>query len=295
MIAMAEHTTDRVDYDGRASEYARHRTIHPEVLRELVTSGIIGPETRVLDVGCGTGNYAAALTAATNCRVSGVDPSPRMLDLARDAAPWESLERSSAENLPFSEGSFDVVMSTDVIHHIRDRAAYFQEAARVLRPGGQLITVTDSHDAIRRRRPLSSHFPETVSVELQRYPPVPTLLAEIARAGFVEPRLVEVSRDHDLDDIQAYRERAFSSLHLIEEDAFRRGISRLEGDLARGPIPCVSLYTMIWGQFPSVYRGDERVTVDADQIACHSDELAGGTSSFHADPRLSDEALRSSG
>jgi hypothetical protein len=69
----------------------------------------------------------------------------------------------------------------------------------------------------------------------------------MARAGFIEPRLVEVSRDYDLEDIQAYKDRAFSSLILIEEEAFRRGISRLEGDLARGPIPCVSLYTMIWG------------------------------------------------
>jgi hypothetical protein len=78
------------------------------------------------------------------------------------------------------------------------------------------------------------------------------LLAEMARAGFVEPRLVEVSLDYDLDDIQAYRDRAFSSLLLIEDEAFRRGISLLEGDLARGPIPCVSLYTMIWGHSPGL-------------------------------------------
>jgi ubiquinone/menaquinone biosynthesis C-methylase UbiE len=250
MIAMAEQNEPRLDYDRRAAEFARHRKIHPEVLRELLASCIFGPETRVLDVGCGTGNYAAAVTAATNCRISGVDPSQRMLEWARDAAPWESLDQSSAESLPFGDDAFDVVMSTDVIHHIRDRDAYFGEAARVLRAGGQLVTVTDSHDTIPRRRPLSSHFPETVIVELQRYPPVPTLLEEMARAGFVEPRLVEVSRDYDLDEIQAYRDRAFSSLHLIKEDAFRRGISRLEADLARGPIPCVSLYTMIWGYLP---------------------------------------------
>jgi hypothetical protein len=55
-----------------------------------------------------------------------------------------------------------------------------------------------------------------------------------------------------LEDIQAYRDRAFSSLVLIEEETFRRGISRLEADLARGPIPCVSLYTMIWAQVPGL-------------------------------------------
>ncbi len=247
MSVMAEQTEIRLDYDGRATEFALHRKIHPEVLRELIASGLFGPATRVLDVGCGTGNYAAALTAETSCRIFGVDPSERMLDWARDAASWESLTKSGAENLPFDADAFDIVMSTDVIHHIRDRAAYFHEAARVLRAGGHLVTVTDSHDTIPRRRPLSSHFPETVGVELQRYPPVPRLLEEMARAGFVEPRIVEVSRDYELDDIQAYRDRAFSSLLLIEEEAFRRGISRLEADLARGPILCVSLYTVIWG------------------------------------------------
>jgi ubiquinone/menaquinone biosynthesis C-methylase UbiE len=206
----------------------------------------------VLDVGCGTGNYAASLTESTGCLVSGVDPSQRMLDRARGAARWESLAQGSAENLPFGDDSFDVVMSTDVIHHIGDRDAYFREAARILRPGGHIVTVTDSHDDIPRRRPLSSHFPDTVSVELQRYPPVPRMLAEMTRAGFVEPSLVGVSHDYELDDIQAYRDRAFSSLLLIEDESFRRGVGRLEADLARGPIPCVSLYTIIWGALPGV-------------------------------------------
>jgi ubiquinone/menaquinone biosynthesis C-methylase UbiE len=141
-------------------------------------------------------------------------------------------------------------MSTDVIHHISDRDAYFREAHRVLRSRGTIITVTDSHDDIPRRRPLSSHFPETVSIELRRYQPVARLLNEMAIAGFVEPRLVQVSHDYELTSIQSYRDRAFSALHEIEEEAFHRGIARLESELARGPIPCVSLYTVIWGASP---------------------------------------------
>jgi cyclopropane fatty-acyl-phospholipid synthase-like methyltransferase len=143
-------------------------------------------------------------------------------------------------------------MSTDVIHHIGNRDAYFSEAGRVLRSQGHIVTVTDSHDDIPRRRPLSSHFPETVSVELQRYPPVPQLLEEMTRAGFVEPRVVGVSRNYELTDIQAYRDRAFSSLLLIDDEAFHRGIDRLEADLARGPIACVSLYSVIWGSAADV-------------------------------------------
>ena len=250
MSAMTESPASRLDFDPRAAEYARHRTVHPGVLNELVESEFVGPETRVLDVGCGTGTYAAALVEATSCRVSGIDPSARMLDRARAAAPWDALVLGSAENLPFPEESFDMVMSTDVIHHVGDRAAYFREAARVLRLGGQVVTVTDSHDDVPKRRPLSSHFPETVDVELQRYPSVPVLLSELARAGFTAPRFTRVSREYDLTDIQAYRDRAFSSLVLIDEESFQRGLVRLEADLARGPIPCISLYTIIWAISP---------------------------------------------
>jgi ubiquinone/menaquinone biosynthesis C-methylase UbiE len=252
MTEMTRSLRPNLDFDQRASEYARHRTTHPGVVNELLESGHFAPEVRVLDVGCGTGNYAAALTKATGCRVSGIDPSRRMLDRARDAARWDSLVAGSAESLPFPPNSFDIVMSTDVIHHIGNRDAYFSEAGRVLRSQGHIVTVTDSHDDIPRRRPLSSHFPETVSVELQRYPPVPQLLEEMTRAGFVEPRVVEVSRNYELTDIQAYRDRAFSSLLLIDDEAFHRGIDRLEADLARGPIACVSLYSVIWGSAADV-------------------------------------------
>ena len=70
-------------------------------------------------------------------------------------------------------------------------------------------------------------------------------------AGFSEPRLEEVERHYDLVDPQPYRDRAFSSLLLIDEEALTRGLERLETELARGPIPCVSPYTLIWGPRPA--------------------------------------------
>jgi SAM-dependent methyltransferase len=252
MTSAMDLPAPRIDYGQAAESYARHRGVHPGVVRDLVEHGHIGPETRVLDVGCGTGNYASALVAATGCRVSGVDPSPAMLDRAAGATTWESLQQANAESLPFPDAAFDVIISTDVIHHIGDRDAYFAEAARVLRPGGQAATVTDSHDDIVRRRPLSSHFPETVPIELARYPAVPQLLAEMARAGFDDCRTVEVSFVYDLADSQPYRDRAYSSLLLIDDDAFQQGIARMESDLARGTLPCMSLYTLLWGTIPRI-------------------------------------------
>jgi ubiquinone/menaquinone biosynthesis C-methylase UbiE len=251
MFTTADAMPASLDYDRRTATYARHRTINPKVVRALIVGAPITASTDILDVGCGTGNYAAALVAATGCRVSGIDPSREMLARAREAAPWQSLVQGRAESLPFPDNSFDLVMTTDVIHHIRDRHAHFREAMRVLRPGGRIVAVTDSHDDIRRRRPLSSHFPETVEVELRRYPPLSALFREMDEAGFTDRRTVQVVYDYELDNIDAYRERAFSSLLLIDDEAFARGISRLTADLAHGPILCRSLYTLIWGTRPA--------------------------------------------
>ncbi len=251
MNARTESSFVGGEYDTRAEAYARHRRVHPGVVDDLITTATIGPDTRVLDVGCGTGNYAAELSVRCGCRVSGIDPSEGMLAIARGAAPWEAIQLGNAESLPFPDAAFDLVISTDVIHHVRDRTSYFCEASRVLRPGGHIATVTDSRDDIRQRRPLSSHFPETVAIEYRRYPSETTLLREMATAGFKEPVVHGVSRSYGLSDIQPYRDRAFSSLHLIPEEAFARGLARLEADLAQGPIPVVSRYTIIWGTRPA--------------------------------------------
>ncbi len=51
-----------------------------------------------------------------------------------------------------------------------------------------------------------------------------------------------------IQDIQAYRDKAFSSLYLISQEAFERGIQRMEADLLQGPIPAISRYLLLWGR-----------------------------------------------
>jgi ubiquinone/menaquinone biosynthesis C-methylase UbiE len=239
-----------IDYDRIAAEYARHRQVHPGVFRALAEA--TPPTSRVLEVGCGTGNYIIALHAQTGCTCAGVDPSPEMLAQARarPGAARIDLRSGSAEQLDHPAASFDLIFSVDVIHHVRDRPAAYRQAHRVLGSGGRICTVTDSEWIIRHRQPLSTYFSDTVAPELARYPRIPALRAMMAEAGFDEITTHTVEWSYETDDIQIYRDKAYSALHLISEDAFQRGIARMERDLAQGPLLCTPRYTLLWGTRP---------------------------------------------
>ncbi len=236
-----------MDYDELAREYAAHRRVNPEVLRALVGDCGLSPASRVLEVGCGTGNYIKAVRSAVGCRCWGTDPSMEMLAKAREAPGSVNFGYGRGESIRFEDGSLDLVFSVDAIHHVEDREAFFSEAHRVLAPGGLLCTVTDSEEIIRNRIPLSSYFPDTVEPELARYPRVGDLEEELAWAGFKDLRREQVELAYDLEDLTPYRERAFSALHLIPRAAVERGLRRMELDLGVGPIPCVARYLLLWG------------------------------------------------
>ncbi len=236
------------DYDRMAAEYARHRRVNPEVLRRLIVG--LEPAAKVLEVGCGTGNYLIAIREVVGSSCWGIDPSAEMLAQARARSDQVHLLQGKAEHLGFPDGQFDFVFSVNVIHHIVDRDRSFREAWRVLSHGGRSCTVTDSERDIRRRRPLSVYFPETVEVDLARYPRIEELRASMQEAGFANVADEMLEFAYEVRDIGAFRDQAFSCLRLISEEAFRRGIERMEKDLLAGPIVGVSRYTLVWGVKP---------------------------------------------
>ncbi|MFQ5595059.1 MAG: class I SAM-dependent methyltransferase [Anaerolineae bacterium] len=236
-----------VDYDEIASEYAWHRRVHPEVLRSLVLASRDGGASTVLEVGCGTGNYIVALESLAGCSCWGIDPSEEMLSRARERSGNTSFQPGRAERLDFPESFFDLVFSVDVIHHVSNRRTYFREAYRVLKAGGTICTVTDSEWIIRHREPLAAYFPETVEVDLDRYPRISELRDIMHRVGFGQVAETSVEFTRHLTDIRPYSDKAFSSLHLISEEGFHRGIRRMERGLRNGPIPQVSRYLLLWG------------------------------------------------
>jgi ubiquinone/menaquinone biosynthesis C-methylase UbiE len=231
--------TATVDFDPIAPAYAAHRRADPVVVAAILDGAPVTGESRVLELGCGTGNYSIAVHEATGAECTGIEPSREMLAVARGRSPDVRFLEGVAEALPFADGEFDVVFSVDVAHQVADIGATIRETARVLRRGGALVTVTDDEDTISSRLH-ATYFPEIVGVELARYPTPERLRALLGAAGFVDLREEKTESLVVVTDSAPHRDRAFSSLRLIPEASFRRGLERLERDLEHGPLQEVS-------------------------------------------------------
>ena len=124
---------------GRAGAL-RDRTI------EMV--GIV-PGEDVLEVGCGTGEVTmrARVRAGAAGAVAGIDPAPEMIAMAREKAAQAGVDVdyrvAAVEALPFADATFDVVVSSLMLHHLPEdlKPRAFAEIRRVLKPGGRLIVV----------------------------------------------------------------------------------------------------------------------------------------------------------
>jgi len=116
-----------------------YRGVANDVVAELAARGGTRRAT-ILDLGCGPGDLVLELGhRLRDARIIGLDLSPSMMQLASRHATTDGRLKfivGSAEALPFSDGSVDLVVSTLSLHHWARPAAVFGEIARILRPGG---------------------------------------------------------------------------------------------------------------------------------------------------------------
>jgi ubiquinone/menaquinone biosynthesis C-methylase UbiE len=147
--ASRPHHRDVAAFEARATTYEdgwRGRMHRDIADRTGTLAASNGGSARVLDVGCGTGLVLRAVAARLPGAevLTGVDAAPAMIEVARAAGDSGdgsrlSFEQGMAEQLPFPDGSFDLVVSAVSFHHWHDQAAGLAECHRVLAPGGRLV------------------------------------------------------------------------------------------------------------------------------------------------------------
>ena len=186
---------------------------------------------RTLDVGCGTGTFAAAL-AERGGKVWGVDASTEMLAQARAKGSRARFKEGNAEALPFKDGWFERVVMRLSLQHV-DRPRALAEAARVLVPGGRIVIASFDPKHFSSHW-LSGLFPSLVEIDEARFPDADTLEVELRAAEFVKPtfeRLPQPGRVSRSEALERIRGRYITTLRLIDDAEFTRGLAAAEAQV----------------------------------------------------------------
>jgi sarcosine/dimethylglycine N-methyltransferase len=160
--------------------------------RDLAAAAGLEPGERVLDLGCGLGGPARMLAAEAGCRVTGIDLTPEFIRSARILAEACGLAdlcefvEGTCLALPFDDASFDAVVTQHVVMNIADRARFWAEAFRVLRPGGRFACF----DIIRGPNPAPLAYP----LPWAREPAISHLLDEAATQQGLEAAGFRIER-----------------------------------------------------------------------------------------------------
>ena len=234
----------REQFTRTADVYARMRqTTDERGLEALVGLSGAGSSDRVLDVACGPGFLTMAF--ARKCReATGFDATDAFLRLARAEAKVRDLgnlcfEYGDAEDLPFSDASFEVVSCRAAFHHFRNPARVLGEMVRVLSPSGRILVadLLGSEDATKAQ--LHDRIEQLCDPTHVRALPESEMVRLFEEAGLRIARRFPSTLDYELDEWMAHgapakaaREEIVSLMEsCLAEDRAGLGVRREGGKL----------------------------------------------------------------
>jgi ubiquinone/menaquinone biosynthesis C-methylase UbiE len=233
-----------MDYDQTTmpSAYDDGRGYRPAVLAfwlNTIAAPLAGHRIDdILDLGCGTGRYTAALAAHFSACAVGVDPSEKMLAEARGKGGRNvRFLRGSGEAVPLADASADMVFMSMVFHHFGSPLKAAEECNRVLREGGVACLRAGATDRI-DNYPYVPFFPDVRPLLCKDLQSVAFIEATFKAAGFYRTHH-EVVRSEVAVSWTEYADklahRADSILIQLADDAFAAGLAALRDHARRAP------------------------------------------------------------
>lgn len=198
-----------VDRVAEAMETSAADPQHQAMVHAYLSDLALPAGARALEIGCGTGAIARALAAWPGIgEVMGVDPSPRLVERARDLAGALaniSFAVGDGRDLDLEDAAFDLVLLHRVLSHVPSPEQVLAEAARVLRPGGSLVVFDGDY--------------ATITVATGHADPLQACVEAFAPAYVTDPwivrRLPRLLRAAGFPDV---RSRSFGYVQVDEPD-----------------------------------------------------------------------------
>lgn len=223
-------------YENYSKTSASYDTTRPpqglDVIRAVLSTNAVPLEAQMLlDAGCGTGQYTAALINDV-AQITAVDLNEAMLGAAKEKLHGEAgsgrlvFHQASLETLPIDAQSVDAIMVNQVLHHVADNPEQhwpghqrvFAEFARVLKPKGMIVINSCSHAQLRSGFWFYQLIPDAVE-RICRRTCDPTVIAELLQAvGFSQTR-------HAVDPQIVMQDASYFSAQGVFDPNWRSGDS----------------------------------------------------------------------
>ena len=224
----------KVDYNKISTQYDDVRSADLKLISLFSEEVEINENTKILDFGCGTGNYADKLQKVTGAKIYGVDPSEGMREKAKAKNSNVVFYKGNHEKIPFDNNFFHFIYMTDVIHHIPEIRIMFNELKRVLKSDGKICIATQSHKQIEKRFYVK-YFPTTARVDKERYPDIEKIISlgkeenleYINRVTYCDNQSVKVGKEF----VKLVERKGYSMFHLIEDNEYKQGLRKVKDEI----------------------------------------------------------------
>lgn len=213
-----------------AGRFDSLRSWSNDIVARIVSIAGINGSSKVLDLGCGTGNLTAKVHNTTGARCDGIDLSTDMLHIAAANMPAARLCNADVSAMPFQPNTYDAIIGAYFIHHVlpEKQPGVLTECYRVLSTGTAVI-LTASHPQIENSQ-VGRFFPEIIDIDKRRFPPINNICNWFQDNGF-ENVGAETALDDPIPLGETYlakvENRHISTFALMSDQAYRQGLETM--------------------------------------------------------------------
>lgn len=222
-----------MDYSKIAAKYEKTRTVESKVY--WILSNLLDPNKheKILDFGCGTGNYLQALYEDFQIIPCGVDLSSEMLRIAKTKNNKFDVREGDHTNIPFEDNTFSKMYCTDVIHQIKNISLLFKNLSRVAKRQCILVICTESVEQLQEKF-WNEYFPSILEIDTNRFHSISDIENNAFKFGWklkqifsIEEKIVaSISKEF----VEKTRQRTISVLNLIPDIEYITGLQRILRD-----------------------------------------------------------------
>jgi ubiquinone/menaquinone biosynthesis C-methylase UbiE len=227
----------KTNYQGIAKTYDDNKD-RLDIPKDPIIGNLCSQEIRVLDLGCGTGNYLQMQQKyypGSNIEWYGLDASPDMLKIAKAKNKATTFFESRAEQMDFAEGYFDYVVCNFAFHHFENKHLVLDLLYKCLKNRG-IFKYKNIIPEMMKNWWVYKYCPETYYEDLNRFWEKDLFVYELEKRNF--KTLVDIQYKEDYRDLEIilndYKRRDTSQLSIIDDKYYEQGLEYLNIQKANG-------------------------------------------------------------